>query len=248
MQRDIHQVQVSVLRLLRRNHSARFSTLMQPTGLTSDDFKFHVRSLMRKKLVDKTAAGDYVLTIAGKEFANNLDEPARRTQKQPKLSVIVVAARTNAADQTEYVMQQRLRQPYMQYWGCISGPVRWGESFEDAASRELGKQTGLTATMHVVSFLRSRDYEDRAGLLLEDKLFTVVHATLDGADDTLCNEWQAGLNRWMSVEELKRQARYFSASVSAIELVSKHLTGGAVKSEAFNVYSAEDTRYAASEY
>ena len=54
--------------------------------------------------------------------------------------------------------------------------MRWGEAFEEAAGRELAKQTGLTADFAARLFYRQRDYETTSDALLEDKLFVVLEA------------------------------------------------------------------------
>ena len=148
-----------MLRRLRRGQSARFSELMRPTGLTSDSFKFHLRRLQDYGWLQKMPDGSYSLTPAGKELANNLDEVRRTIQKQPKLSVLIVAERT-VDGISQYLLQRRLRQPYYGFWGLLSGPVGWGESLEAAAQRELLKQTGFTACCTVRSFLRVTDGDD----------------------------------------------------------------------------------------
>lgn len=91
-QKFLHKAEVSILKSLRRMEHARFSELMRPTGLTSDNFKFYLRDLVRLGWIEKDGDGLYVLTVAGKELANNLDETRQTVQKQPKLSVLIIAA------------------------------------------------------------------------------------------------------------------------------------------------------------
>lgn len=204
-QPKLHEVEVSILRTLRRHVTARFSTLMKPTGLLSDAFKFYIRRLVDVGYVVKNEAGMYELTTKGKEFANNLDETKLLVQKQPKISVIVCA--TKPADPTRFLFQRRLRQPYYGFYGTISGPVRWGESFEQAAARELAKQTGLQASFAVKGFYRQQDYDKAASVLLEDKLFVVVEALQVTGE--LANTWTGGHNQWMTAKEYTQESKHF---------------------------------------
>lgn len=214
---QLHKVEVSILYSLRQAPSARFSELMRPTGLASDTFKFHLRSLVKAGWVEKTPAGVYRLTTSGKEYANNLDEVRRGPQKQPKLSVRLVIPEPNAKGVPRYLFQKRLRNPYFDFWACIGGAVQWGEDFEATAARELTKQTGLTATFKVRAFYRKADYRAGTHDLLEDKLFVVVEATkLRGQ---LLNDWHGGFNQWMTIEEFKQQPKRFESAYEIIEMV-----------------------------
>jgi predicted transcriptional regulator len=231
MSNQLHPIQASVLYSLRHAKELRFSKLMRPSGLTSDDFKFHLRSLAKQNLVTKTDNGQYCLTRAGKEFANSLDHKTLQPRKQPKLSVIIM---TQNSDR-KLLCHQRNRNPYLYFWGFISGPVWWGEDIEEAARRELHKQTDLTADFTVVTFLRQRDYLSSAEQPLEDKLFVIVQA--NNPKGELLNTWHGGINQWMSAEEFKKQPRVFTTSLKAISLTSD-----------LPPYTEVDTIYDANDY
>jgi len=214
-QQLLHSVEVSIFRSLRRGETLRFADLMRPTGLTSDSFKFYVRGLVACGWVQKLSSG-YQLTPSGKELANNLDDAKRTVQKQPKLSVVVIAERVTP-DGTEYLFQRRLRQPYRGRWGLLSGPVAWGESLEQAAARELAKQTGLSAVCEVRSFARLLD-RSIDETLLEDKLFAVVVAT--DMRGELSNDWTGGQNGWLALSTLEAQPDYFPHTRALLELAA----------------------------
>jgi ADP-ribose pyrophosphatase YjhB (NUDIX family)/predicted transcriptional regulator len=235
MERHVHPVQVSILYALRRAPAATFSTLMEPTGLTSDAFKFHMRQLLKMELLEKNDANQYRLTAAGKEFANTLDVQRQAVQKQPKLSVLVVAARTNAAGRREYVFQERQRNPFWGYWSFIGGPVRWGDAIEEAAAHELSKQTGLSAVCTVRSFLRKRDYAEGSDELLEDKVFAIVEAgELSGE---LQHVWRGGNNAWLTLDDMEAKDRFFAENRRIIEIMDSGLAYGTI-----------DARYNAADY
>jgi len=216
----LHKAQASILRDLRHTPTARYSTLRQPTGLESDSFKFHLRKLVDQGYVQKLPSGDYSLTAIGKEYANNLDTIQQTIQKQPKLSVVVVASRrSRLTGDKEYLFQQRLRSPFYGYWGCISGPVRWGESLEAAARRELSKQTGYMTDCAVRAFYRKVDHATDTDDILEDKLFAIVEATI--TDDGLDNSWPWGKNAWMAVDELAKQDKYFASTYDFIDMLEQ---------------------------
>jgi ADP-ribose pyrophosphatase YjhB (NUDIX family)/predicted transcriptional regulator len=219
MGEQLHKAQVSILNALRHSKASRFSMLMRPTGMESDTFKFHVRKLAKLGYVEKAADGSYRLTAPGKEFANNLDEATRRTQRQPKLSLLIIVRRADKRQPPQYLFQQRKRNPYYNFWSCIGGPAHWGEDFEVTAAKELKKQTGLDATCIVRSFFRCRDYDATDSHLLEDKLFVVLEAVhLRG---TINNDWYAGHNAWMTLNEYRQQEHYFGSVLDAIDMLEQ---------------------------
>lgn len=197
----MHKVQTSILKSLRRSESATFSALMKPTGLLSDAFKFHLQKLVHAGYVCKLSSGEYCLTTVGKEFANNLDNDRHTVQKQPKLSVILIISRETPDGSAEYLLQKRLRNPFLNFWGLLSGPVKWGELPEETAQRELRKQTGLQATFEVGAFYRQRDYQYDTDQMLEDKLFAVLIAR--SVRGSLANDWSGGHNSWKKLNDWK---------------------------------------------
>lgn len=209
MTHRLHAAESAILYILRRSEAIRYSDLLHGTGTDSDTFKFHLRKLIKIGYIERMVPGGYRLTLVGKEFANNLDKATQTIQKQPKLSLFLVVSQQNNGT-TEFLLQKRFRSPFYNYWGCLSGPAKWGEEFEETARAELRKQTGLFATFTVKTFLRFMDYTEDSATLLEDKLFVVLHAT--DSTGNLSNTWSGGYNEWMTLDKLKEQACYFTVT------------------------------------
>ncbi len=229
---QLHKVQISVLHTIRRAKSSRYTDLMRPTGMDSDSFKFHLRKLVKYGYITKDNEGAYLLTPSGKEFANNLDRENRKVQKQPKLSVMVVASRMGDDGELRYLFQRRLRNPYWDIWGFITGPIRWGVTPENAASHELHKQTDLKGSFEVRCFYRKQDTLESGAGLIEDKQFIVVAATELQVE--LSNAWDGGYNAWLSLEEFKSQEKIFGDTITALRMLD---TG-----ETYRLVSAEYTQ------
>jgi ADP-ribose pyrophosphatase YjhB (NUDIX family)/predicted transcriptional regulator len=219
---QLHKAQLSILQTLRHSESAKYSLLMRPLDMESDVFKFHVHKLQKLAYIKKLSSGEYVLTAAGKEFANNLDKKKRITQKQPKHSLLLVVSKTDVQGSTVYLFQQRLRHPHWGYWGFMSGPLKWGIDAEITAKKELEKQTGLIADFRVASFYRQRDYEPESGDLLEDKLFYIMQT--DVASGTLKQDYAHGQNAWMTLEELERLEKHFEPTREVAQMLQANKT------------------------
>lgn len=230
---DVHKVQTSILRALLFVPHAGFAELQKTTELTSDHFNFHIKKLIDAGLVEKIDA-KYSLTARGKEYANRMDTDENEIEKQPKVSVALIVERQHG-DAREFIVQQRLKQPYYGFYGRLGGKVRWGESFEEAAARELTEETGLTGTFTFSHIFHKRDYRKSDGKLLEDKIFVVMHCT--NAKGEMMDQFEGGKNFWMTQQELVAQDKIFE---SARDFV-KYMDEGAS-------YHAQDYTYDDTEY
>ena len=227
---QLHKTQISILHSLRYAKSERFSDLMRPTEHTSDTFKFHLQKLIKLGYVAKTSQNTYELTPSGKEFANSLNEPERVIQKQPKISIMIVAARINANGETEYLLQQRTRNPHFGFMTEIHGRAKWGEPFEVTAAYQLKRQTNLEASFAVHSFRRIRDYDTQTDDMLEDKLFVIMKAT--NMTGELINSYAGGTNIWMTLDQLRRYDKYFQSTIAIIASLNSRA-----------VYATDDLHY-----
>jgi 8-oxo-dGTP pyrophosphatase MutT (NUDIX family) len=205
---ELHGAQASILRELLFVQEAGFAQLQKPTGLTSDHFNFHIARLIVTGLVEKVSRGHYRLTPRGKEFANKLDTNERKIERQPKVAVIL-AVRREVGGERQFLLQERLKNPYYGYWGFPSGKVRWGESIVETAARELREETGLTAHIELKGQYHEHTYLQETGELLEDKLFHVVLCTQ--AQGQLVEQFEGGRNVWLDLATAtKLQKKYTS--------------------------------------
>ncbi len=222
MEKDIHEIQGSILKGLLLRETARFSEL-NTDNISSDQFTFHLRQLTEQRIIEKTQEGFYKLTVSGKEYANRFDIDSDRVkiEKQAKQSVLVIATRTNNGKR-EYLMQTRLKQPFFGFRGFITGKMRLGESVFDTAKRELTEETGLNIsdvehlmTYHEKIFSIEKD-------LLEDKYFFIFLAEEPKGD--LIHSFQGGKNEWIS-EESSTDGNIFYDIVDLFSMIKNKKTG-----------------------
>lgn len=228
-----HATQVSILRHLLFVPEATFAELQKDSDFTSDHFTFHVKKLVESGYIEKTTSG-YRLSVTGKEYANRMDTDENEIEKQPKISVVVVLERDNNG-RREFIAQQRLKQPYYGFWGRLGGKIRWGESFEEAAKRELFEETGLTADFTYKMIFHKRDYKKADGSLLEDKVFVIMYA--DKYEGELIVDYEGGHNEWLTQEEFMAKEKTFESARDFIDLIDKNVP-----------YHAQEYVYDDSEY
>ena len=205
---QIHEAQTSILRELLFLPAAGFAELQKPTGLSSDHFTFHINRLIELKLVERVGRGQYCLTPRGKEYANRLDTDNNTVERQPKSAVLLAIERTHD-NHTEYLFQERLKQPYFGYWGLPSGKIRWGETILETASRELKEETGLEADPEICGVYHELVFKTETGEQLEDKIFFIVRCTK--VRGPLLERFEGGRNAWMTEEEAKKQQKIFKS-------------------------------------
>ncbi|HEY5695258.1 MAG TPA: NUDIX domain-containing protein, partial [Candidatus Saccharimonadales bacterium] len=215
---NTHETQVAILRHLLFTPQAGFAELQKKTSLTSDHFNFHIKKLVDEGYVEKSEK-NYKLTHKGKEYANRMDTDENEIEKQPKVSVAITLERTNERGEREFLYQQRKKNPYFGFWGRVGGKIRWGESVLEAAKRELKEETGLEAEFEHRLLYHKRDFSKATGRLLEDKIFFCVYAAQ--FKGTLIEEFEGGMNKWMTVEEFHEKPKRFSSVDEFMDLMER---------------------------
>jgi ADP-ribose pyrophosphatase YjhB (NUDIX family) len=213
---SIHDAQTSILRELLFHPNAGYAKLQKPTGLTSDHFSFHIARLVDLGLVEKLSKGLYTLTPRGKEYANRLDTDNNTVERQPKVAVILAIERS-VSGKTQFLFQERLKNPYFGFWGLPSGKVRWGETITETAMRESLEETGLTADWLVAGVYHETVLQKETKELLEDKVFFVVHGTNPNGESI--ESFEGGRNRWMTFEEAFAKDKKFDSFKMEIDIL-----------------------------
>ncbi len=213
----IHAAQTAILRELLFHPSATFASLQKPTKLSSDHFNFHIGRLVELGFVHKKADGHYKLTSKGKEYANKLDTDSNTIERQPKIAVILAIERQRGG-KTEYLFQQRLKNPYYGFWGFPTGKMRWGESIYDCAERECREETNLTADFEVKGVYHERVRLKSKDEFVEDKMFFVVHGKNPRGE--LSADFEGGHNEWMTFEKMSQNDKKFDSYKVELDILT----------------------------
>ena len=213
--KQLHPAHVAILRVLLFSAEARFTQLQKEAGLSSDHFNFYLQQLLDEGFIEKSASGAYHLTFKGKEFSNRFDTDARAVERQPKVAVLLMIY----GDDGRQLVQQRLKQPFYGYWGRPTGKIRWGETILEAAARELGEETGLTAELSYRSVYHKMDYNKLTNELLEDKMFFVIDCRHPSGE--LISDFEGGRNAWLTQEEYDSQELSFERGDSFAKLLEQ---------------------------
>jgi 8-oxo-dGTP pyrophosphatase MutT (NUDIX family)/predicted transcriptional regulator len=134
----MHHIQRDILRSLLSAPNLRFKDI-KPAGLESNIFMYHLKTLIKEDLVEKTDGG-YTLTSKGKHFVDRANLESLKVRIQPKTITILAIENTDG----KLVILERLHQPFINHKGFPSGKIHYGESLLQAAERELLEKTGFT--------------------------------------------------------------------------------------------------------
>ncbi len=213
MEIKIHEYQISILRELLFKPNARFRDLKK-VNIENDHFSKHLKHLLNQGLIIKND-DKYSLSDEGKEFANRMDTDSLKLERQAKLAIALHAVRTRNG-KAEYLVHQRLKEPFYGWYGSHSGKIRWGENPLECAKREFLEETGLTGNFELKGIVHYHHLH-KDGRFLEDKYFWVFKITETKGD--LIVRVPEGKNIWMTEKEYRKLKNVFGTFDEMVEVI-----------------------------
>lgn len=193
IQRFDHHIQADIFAKLRHNPTQRFKDLKNPE-LESSQFMYHLRELIKLKLVEKTDDGYYKLAPKGVELAQHFSSALGNLNEAP-LSYTLIFLRTKT---NKWFALRRNKQPHIGKLACISGKMRMDENLQQAAQRELDSFTnGIDKPL---------EYRGFASILIRGKIAR-THITgpiwfIDDLEEIALPETATGKGEWIDWQSL----------------------------------------------
>jgi|SRR5581483_7547843 len=138
----MHRLQQHILSSLIASQQLRYARL-KPAEVEGNLFMYHLRQLIKAGYVEKTPAGLYQLSAAGKFYADQLSLKTFTPRAQPRIVTLMTVRGPN----DQWLLYRRLRQPLLGMVGFPYGKLHLGETIQQAARRELKEKTGLSADL-----------------------------------------------------------------------------------------------------
>jgi len=134
----MHFIQKHILDELRTKGKMRYAAL-QPDGIESSHFRYHLKELERSGYVVSPERGVYALTAKGQHYVDRLSRGTVNAINMPK--VITYTLPTYGS---HYVLHRKEKEPYKDLINMIGGKVHEGETTAAAAAREVQEKAGIT--------------------------------------------------------------------------------------------------------
>jgi ADP-ribose pyrophosphatase YjhB (NUDIX family) len=166
---QLHFLQTEILRKLSLSTTLKFNQLLIE-NLESVHINYHLQKLKSFGLVKKEDEL-YSLTNLGKDYTNRMDDVVKDIERQPKTSILINGARKRINGEIEFLLTRRLKHPFFGKVAELTGKIRFGETFEEAARRELFEETGLTAKNFILEKIGRILRRDKEGNVLQDVIF-----------------------------------------------------------------------------
>ncbi len=166
---QLHYLQNEILKKLSLSPKLKFNQLLIEK-LESVHMNYHLKRLISYSLVKKEKEY-YLLTEFGKDYTNRMDDIVKDIERQPKTSILIYGIREDSNGELEFLLTRRLKHPFYGKIAELTGKIRFGEDFEEAARRELFEETGLTAKTFVLDKIAHILRKNNNGEILQDVIF-----------------------------------------------------------------------------
>lgn len=133
----MHIYQKQILDQLRKHATMRYTEL-QPDGVESSHFTYHLQQLIKQGDVMHVSRGTYALTTQGQFAVDRLSRGTVNPKTSPK-----VISYTLLKDTAYYYLQRKDKEPYMGMLNMIGGKIHLDEFSVEASVREVYEKTGL---------------------------------------------------------------------------------------------------------
>lgn len=134
-------IQQHILLELTKNGAVRYSDL-KPADVEGNLFMYHLKGLLRQKIVEKREDG-YHLTASGLREVATLSLKTGKSRQQPQILNAIVAVN----ERQEWLFVRWKRQPNKGLISLPHGMMHYGKGINEMAHQELAEKAGLQADL-----------------------------------------------------------------------------------------------------
>lgn len=226
MLQNFSPIQNHIISRLKNAKTLRYSEL-QPRDVPNDLFNYHLQFLVKKGFIIKSENG-YSFSDNAIKYVADAYSGATALTSLFKLNVITVVSRM-VDHRLQILNQIRTSNPSYGKVGVMGGIVLKAETIEDAATRKLQVETGLTASFKMVGFERRMLYHGEA--LFSDVLFPICYSSAVSGNLQVDTEY--GHNMWVPIDQaIANELKTFDC-IAGVVTVLKALKDGPIEALPF---------------
>lgn len=188
-----HHIQRQILNSFQHKDICTYSELLVD-GMSGNSFIYHLKALIRQKLIVKTGIHSYELSTLGRLVLDNISFETSRFRLRPTTGVLVLAKTPD----DQYMLYRSKRQPLIGKSGLVFGKSRVGQNFTEMldriTSRRGIKEYSLLSTSAINVIYREK------GQIISHRVGLFVLIETSGVTED--RETDAGISYWSSALDL----------------------------------------------
>ncbi len=186
--------------LLKLIHHPKLSFTQLLAGRRDSNlFAYHLTTLKEKNIIELND-GFYSLSDEGRKMSAFIEGDTGKKALFPTFVHGLIIEKDG-----KILVQKRLKEPFYGYWSLISGKINLGLNIEECANHDLTEETGLIAnSSKIIGINQIKTLKDN-NLSFHCIVFLVK---LFGIQGELIEKTHKGINKWMTIEEYKKQKRF----------------------------------------
>jgi len=170
--------------------SLKFSELECSTQIRSNELAYFLQKLISEQILTKEET-KYTLTKEAEKYIPFFVDD----NKPSPLPVVLVAVHDNKTD--KYLLIYRKKRPYKDHWGLVGGRIKFDESIEQAAVRNIKTKTFLDVEFTSINAVVHETYREESDIkqgLILFFVFTTPLTKIKEKEDL----------KWFTLDEIKQ--------------------------------------------
>jgi hypothetical protein len=185
-----HHLQRQILLKFLHNDKRPYSQILID-GMSGNSFLYHLKALLREKLISKTLDQTYSITPLGKLVLDSIAFDSSRFLLRPTIGLFLLARHSES---NKYMLYESARQPFIGQTGFLFGKMPIGQSYEalceymtsrrNISSYKVEKSTPINMIYRVSGEVISH----RTGVLMEISVDSIQSDRRTDAGTTIWRE------------------------------------------------------------
>ena len=196
------EIKKHILKKFMYNGSLRFNEILDK-AYPSNKFNYHLKLLIDEKIITKKN-DKYSLTSKGTQVISSMDGVQIEEKRKPITCVFILGY---DEQKNKLVLNQRKKQPFLNFIGLPGGKIEYGHSLPEQAREEFLEETGLDAEKFELKLITNyRTIDEETQELTHHVIGFFYLAT--GLKGKLIQKTREGENMFVTLKETKNMKKY----------------------------------------